>query len=109
MSVSLSTILFSIISLFFMAPRLESATSKVQGKRPVEPSQLETCRNARFDSALFSSVEDFQRYKQNIAQRKVVSRRNINFSQLQHFGFEGIFSRMGWLPVVTILKPIFRL
>ena len=31
----------------------------------------------------------------------------MNFSQLQHFGFEGLFGRMGWLPVVTISKPVF--
>ena len=56
---------------------------------------------------LFSSVEDYQRYKQTFAQRKVVLGRSINFSQLQHFGFEGLFSRMGWLPVLTISEPIF--
>ena len=52
-------------------------------------------------------MEDYQRYKQKFAKRKVVPEKNINFSQLQHFGFEGIFSRMGWLPVVTVSKPIF--
>ncbi|RVW20701.1 hypothetical protein CK203_115909, partial [Vitis vinifera] len=25
----------------------------------------------------------------------------------KHFGFEGLFGRMGWLPVVTIFEPIF--
>ncbi|RVW91746.1 Retrovirus-related Pol polyprotein from transposon RE1 [Vitis vinifera] len=34
-------------------------------------------------------------------------RRSVNFSQLQHFGFEGLFGRMGWLPVVTISEPVF--
>ena len=33
--------------------------------------------------------------------------RNINFSQLHHFEFEGLFSRMGWLPVVTFSEAIF--
>ena len=33
--------------------------------------------------------------------------RSVNFSQLQHFGFEGLFEQMGWLPVVTISKLIF--
>ena len=32
--------------------------------------------------------------------------RSVNFSQLQHFGFEGLFGRMEWLPVVTIFEPI---
>ena len=32
---------------------------------------------------------------------------SVQFSQLQHFGFEGLFSRMGWLPVVMIFEPIF--
>ena len=57
--------------------------------------------------ALFSSNEDYQRYKQKFAQRKVVPRRSVKFSQLQHFGFEGLFGRMGWLPVVTISELIF--
>ena len=42
-----------------------------------------------------------------IRQRKVILGRSINFSQLQHFGFEGLFSRMGWLPVVMIFELIF--
>ena len=62
---------------------------------------------ARYDTALFSSNEDYQRYKQKFAQRKVVPRRSVNFSQLQHFGFEGLFGRMGWLPVVTISESVF--
>ncbi|WKA01570.1 hypothetical protein VitviT2T_019845 [Vitis vinifera] len=93
-----------------MAPRRESTSSKAQGKRSTEPSQpaqTETCRKVRFDTALFSSMEDYQRYKQNFAQRKVAPGRSINFSQLQHFEFEGLFSWMGWLPLVMILEPIF--
>ena len=68
---------------------------------------MEAYRKARYDTALFSSVEDYQQYKQKFDQRKVVPRRSINFSQLQHFGFEGLFSRMGWLSVMTIFKSIF--
>ena len=52
-------------------------------------------------------MEEYQRYKQKFAQMKVVSWRNINFSQLQHFEFEGLFARMGWLPLVTISELIF--
>ena len=101
--------LVSFISAFRMAPRRESAASKAQGKRPAEPSQpdqSEARRKARYDTALFASVEDYQRYKQKFAQKKVVTGRSINFSQLQYFRFEGIFGRMGWLPVVTISEPI---
>ena len=64
-------------------------------------------RKARFDTTLFSSNEDYQRYKQKFAQRKVIPGRSVNFSQLQHFGFEGLFGRMGWLPVVTISELVF--
>ena len=77
-----------------MAPRRETGTSRAQGKRPVEPSQLEQTearRKARYDTALFSSNEDYQHYKQKFAQRKVVLGRSVNFSQLQHFGFERLF------------------
>ncbi|RVW92930.1 Retrovirus-related Pol polyprotein from transposon RE1 [Vitis vinifera] len=65
-----------------MAPRRETDTSRAQGKRPIEPSQPE----------------------QTEARRNA---RSVNFSQLQHFGFEGLFGRMGWLPVVTISEPVF--
>ena len=63
----------------------------------------------RFDTALFSSVEDDQQYKQHFAQRQLVLGRNINFPQLQHFGFKDIFTRMGWLPMVTISEPVFSI
>ena len=85
-------------------------TSRAQGKCPIEPAQpeqTEARRKARFDMTLFSSNEDYQRYKQKFAQRKVVPGRSVNFSQLQYFGFEGLFGRMGWLPVVTISEQIF--
>ena len=52
-------------------------------------------------------MEDYQRYKKKFTQRKVISGRSINFSQLQHFGFEGLFSWMGLFLVVTISEPIF--
>ena len=52
-------------------------------------------------------MEDYQRYKQKFAHRKVVLGRSFNFFQLQHFGFEGLFSWMDWLLVVTISEPIF--
>ena len=93
-----------------MAPRRETGTSRAQGKHPVEPSQPEQTedrRKARFDTTLFSSNEDYQRYKQKFAQRKVIPGRSVNFSQLQHFDFERLFGRMGWLPVVTISEPVF--
>ncbi|RVW16178.1 Retrovirus-related Pol polyprotein from transposon RE1 [Vitis vinifera] len=80
-----------------MAPRKEMGTSRAQGKRPVEPSQpeqTEARRKARFDTALFSSNEDYQRYKQKFAQRKVVSGRNVNFSQLSTLALRGCSD--GW-------------
>ena len=52
-------------------------------------------------------MEDYQRYKSKFTQRKVVLGRNINFSQLQHFGFDGLFRWMGWLPIMTISELIF--
>ena len=83
MSASLSTSLVSFVFVFLMAPRRESVVSRARGKCPIEPSQptqTEARRNARFNIALFSSMEDYQRYKQKFAQRKVVPKRSINFS-----------------------------
>ena len=68
-----------------MAPRRDTTTSRAQGKRPAEasqPGEAEARRKARFDIGLFTSMEEYQRYKQKFAQRKVVPGRNINFSQL---------------------------
>ncbi|RVW38981.1 hypothetical protein CK203_100079 [Vitis vinifera] len=93
-----------------MAPRRDRGASKALGKRPAQASQdgqVEARRKARFDTGLFTSVDKYQRYKQHFVQRKVVAGRNINFAHLQHFGFESLFARMGWLPLVTISKPIF--
>ena len=93
-----------------MPPRRDTTASRAQAKRPAEPSQpgeAEARRKARFDTGLFTSMEEYQRYKHKFAQRKVVPGRNINFSQLQDFGFERLFARMGWLPLVTISEPIF--
>ncbi|KAL6344052.1 hypothetical protein AAG906_027825 [Vitis piasezkii] len=97
-SASLSTSLVSFVSIFLIAPRRDSVVSRAQGKHPVEPSQpaqTKAHRKARFDTALFSSVEDYKRYKHKFAQRKV------------HFGFEGLFSRMSWLPIVTISEATY--
>ena len=94
-----------------MAPRRETDTSRAQGKHPVEPSQpeqTEARRKARYDTALISSIENYQCYKKKFAQRKVIPRRSVNFYQLQHFGFERLFCQMGWLPVVTISESIFQ-
>ncbi|RVW20890.1 hypothetical protein CK203_113691 [Vitis vinifera] len=65
-----------------------------KGKHPAEPSQPGGTLKTRFDTTLFSFVEDYQRYKQHFAQRQVVPERNINFPQLQHFRFDGLFTRM---------------
>ena len=107
---SLSTSLVSFSFVILMAPRRETAAYRAQGKYPAEPSQLdqtEARRKARYDMTLFSSVEDYQRYKQKFVKRKLVLGRSINFSQLQYFGFEGLFGWMGWLQVVMIFEPIF--
>ena len=93
-----------------MTPKRETATSRAQDKRPAEPSQpkhTEARQKARYDTTLFSFIEDYQRYKQKLTLRKVIPGRSINFSQIQYFRFERLFSRMGWLPIVTIFKPIF--
>nr|CAN73600.1 hypothetical protein VITISV_041445 [Vitis vinifera] len=47
-----------------MAHRKETTASRAQGKRPAKPSQpaqMEACRRMRYDTTLFSSVEDYQR------------------------------------------------
>ncbi|RVW72653.1 hypothetical protein CK203_056574 [Vitis vinifera] len=73
---------------------------KAQGKCPVVPCQLGA--SARFDIALFNSMEDYQQYKQKSTQRKVVPGRNINFSQLQHF--KATYGIGG--PIISIVRGV---
>ncbi|RVW70631.1 hypothetical protein CK203_056516 [Vitis vinifera] len=95
--------LFARIFWFCSFPHARASsgegTSRGQGKRPAEPSQqpeqTEARRKARYDTALFGSVEDYQRYKTHFAKRKVVPGRNINFFQLQSLGFEGTLHQDG--------------
>lgn len=66
MCVSLFTSLILFLFDFLMAPKRETTTYRAQDKCPTEPSQptqMEARRKARFDMALFSLVEDYQRYK----------------------------------------------
>ncbi|KAL6325953.1 hypothetical protein AAG906_038444 [Vitis piasezkii] len=45
-----------------------SFISMAQGKHlaePSQPQQTEACRKTRYDTALFNSIEDYQRYKQS--------------------------------------------
>ena len=90
-----------------MAPRRDRGASKALGKGPAQASQdgqVKARRKARFDTNLFTSIDEYQRYKQHFVQRKVVAGRNINFAHLQHFGFESLFARMG----VAALSDYFR-
>ena len=52
-----------------MASKREPTIARAQGKHPVELFQLEACQKTKFNTALFSTMEDFQRHKQNFAQR----------------------------------------
>ena len=84
MCTSLSTSLVSFVSTFLMAPKREWAASRAQGKclaESFQPAQTEARRKARFDTTLFRTVEDYQRYKQKFVKRKVVPGRSVNFSQ----------------------------
>ena len=73
MSASLSTSLVSFVSVFLIAPRRESVVSRAQGKHPVEssqPAQTKAHRKARFDTALFSFVEDIRGTSINLLREK---------------------------------------
>ncbi|KAL6316947.1 hypothetical protein AAG906_024485 [Vitis piasezkii] len=83
----------------FLGHSLVSWHSKKQNSVALSTAEVEYIatearRKARYDTTLFSSVEDYQRYKQNLPREK-------------SFQGEGLFIRMGWLPVVKIFEPIF--
>ena len=92
---SLSTSFISLIYAFLMVLRRETTIFRSQGKRPAElsqPDQTEARRKARYDTTLFSSVEEYQRHKQKFAQKKIVQGRvliypNFNISGLRDFSY----------------------
>ncbi|RVW37819.1 Retrovirus-related Pol polyprotein from transposon RE1 [Vitis vinifera] len=98
-SVSLCTVASGLVQLHLRAPRAsgwrERAPPGLRATR-YEPSQPEQTGLAeRRGMTRPSSVRRrLSAYKQKFAQRKVVPGRSVNFSQLQHFGFEGLFGRM---------------
>ena len=78
----LSSNFISSFSAFLMALRREIAASRAQGKRPTEssqPDQTEARRKARYDTTLFSSVKDYQRYKQKFAPEESRHREKYQF------------------------------
>ena len=96
------------VSIYMLLPIFSLlAVARAQGKCPTELSQPKARRKTWFDTALFSTMEDYQRYKQYFVQRRVILGRNINFPQLQYFRFEGLFTMMGWLFALTISESVF--
>ncbi|KAL6316782.1 hypothetical protein AAG906_021082 [Vitis piasezkii] len=87
-----------------MVPRRDRGASKA-GQAPTQ--LLRTVRRLA-EGEVRHRPFHFGEYRgTRFRQRKVVAGRNINFAHLQHFGFESLFARMGWLPLVTISEPIF--
>ena len=58
--------LFTLASIS-MAFGREPTTSKAQDKHPAKASKPKTCRKTCFDTGLFSTVEEYQRYNQHFA------------------------------------------
>ena len=61
---SFSTNLIPFFFYFLMAPKREMIASRAQSKHP---AQTEARQKVRFDTTLFMTVEDYQRYKQKFA------------------------------------------
>nr|CAN79914.1 hypothetical protein VITISV_027399 [Vitis vinifera] len=90
----------------FAGCKIERKSTRERRAPPrLEPSAL--LSHLSLSRRRLAERRDYRRYKQKFAHRKVIPGKSINFSQFQHFGFKGLFSRMGWLPIVTIFEPIF--
>ncbi|KAJ9685258.1 hypothetical protein PVL29_017332 [Vitis rotundifolia] len=84
---------------------VKSSTNK--GKRAVVDENVEVCKKATFDRATFTTPELAQRFNLHFANRTVILGRNIDFSKINYFQFDRLFTRMGWLPIVSVKEFLY--
>ncbi|KAJ9671085.1 hypothetical protein PVL29_027195 [Vitis rotundifolia] len=98
------------------APRTSSSKQKTlegaqcsdnKGKRLVVNENIKVRKKATFDRATFTTLELAQRFILHFANRIVIPSRNIDFSKLSYFHFDMFFTRMGWLPIVSMKEFLY--
>ena len=95
-------------------PRHESASARSRGKHPMvvetetNPAHVrEGFHRARVYMSLFGSPIDHELYCLDFRQWKVIASRDIDFSSLKGSCLEALFFDIGWLPLVTLLDPVY--
>ena len=63
---------------------------------------IEVRKKATFDRATFITPKLAQRFNLHFSNSTVISSRNIDFSKLSYFQCDRLFTRMGWLPIVSV-------
>ncbi|KAJ9673095.1 hypothetical protein PVL29_026395 [Vitis rotundifolia] len=67
----------------------------------------EVRKKATFDRATFTTPELAQRFNLHFANQTVIPGRNIDFAKLSFFQFDKFFTRMDWLPIVSMKEFIY--
>ena len=96
-----------------MALRRKPSSSRARGKRPFETKTKtehaharEERQKAQADMSLFGSLAEHERYCSDFRQKKVIAGRDVNFS-LEGSRLETLFSKLGWLPLVSLHEPVY--
>ena len=84
------------------APRTDN-----KGKQPIIEETIEVRKNATFDWSTFTTPKLAQRFHLHFSNRIVIPGRNIDFLKLSYFHFDMLFTRMGWLPIVSVKKFLY--
>ena len=77
-------------------------TNARKWKTPVVDENIEVRKKATFDRATFITPKLAQRFNLHFSNSTVISSRNIDFSKLSYFQCDRLFTRMGWLPIVSV-------
>ena len=78
-----------------------------QGKRLVQEHTHEARKNEKFDSTIFGSREEQERYISNFSKRKVSGGKNLDFIQLVGLDLTTKFSAMKWIPLLQLVVPMY--
>ena len=85
-----------------MAPR-----RKHLYKRLAQIVDTEARTKSRNDLRLFNTIEEFDKYIKYFNKRTILPGRNTDLAFMSNFGLEAIFDRMGWTPIVSLVKPMY--
>ena len=91
-----------------MALRQEAKFAQVKGKQLIEAKPYVVSRKARgFANCTFLSLEEEKHFLEDFSDRKISPGKNIDFYDSKGLGLEQIFSKMEWLPLLSLCTPAY--